>query len=875
MKSLPPPSHPALRLIAGAVALWLISCGASPITPSSRAAGSACTKANAQRARAPGLLAQGKLDRVLRVLAAADSLCPEERDHAWALEVETLAEIGRYAEARTLATTIEGAPAASAAAREGARRARAIVAERDHVFAATDAAKAPMRHDYREAQEAESSGHHELARDRYLKAWSEWHPNGQALYAAGHNALQMGAVADAQRLFDRAIVELEAFTGARVAPEIPSGLHAVRTVAWAPNGKMMAVADESEIVLVDVVTGRERERLRGHAGLVRTLAFSRDGAVLASAGDGATIRLWDLANHGPPQLLTGYSGVSSVAFSSDGRTLAAVGDDGLQVWSLLATTKPRILAEPGGAGTTFTFSEDNRFVTSMSDDGSVRVFGLDAGPVRTWSTHTATSLGAFSPDGKRFAAGGPLGMQVWDVASAALTATIYQVSRTKTVNEARSIAFSPDGQLLAMGMIDGTARLVDARTGELVRTFQGNEGFVRLVAFSPDGLLLASTSTSEAIRLWDARTGKERAVLGRRLGSPLRALVFSPDGGSLALVADDPIVRVVGAEAGRHPLFLHTDNERARSIAFSGDGGKLASGAEDMSIRIWDARTGDPLQKLSGHTAPVTSVAFVPDGKLVSAAPGEAVREWDVDGEPIKSFPASRASRGVIAVSPDGHILAIGEEAGFTRLVTLDTGVDLAVLDGHVGPVRALAFSHDGKLLASGASDEAIDLMDPTGSSEILKLHNHPWGVDALAFSPDSRQLVSGYSSSAVRLWDIETGKVTLRVQSHGGAVLSVAFSPNGKVLASSGSSSASDGTVDLWSLPTGRLLGTIGVIRDRDASYVTAPSGQLGLDGEMRDVPICRVGPLSYPFELCEERFAVPDLLARLLVDDRSYLDP
>ena len=268
----------------------------------------------------------------------------------------------------------------------------------------------------------------------------------------------------------------------------------------------------------------------------------------------------------------------------------------------------------------------------------------------------------------------------------------------------RSVAFSPNGTMLASASQDSTIKLWDVGKKENITTLEGHTHIVPTVAFSPDGTLLASGGWD--IKLWDIVTRRNVATL-----SPwpwASSIAFSPDGTLLASGGIDLKLWDIATRRNVATLSGHTGG--VHSVAYSPDGTTLASGAQDSTIKLWDVATRTNIATLSGHMFWVFSVAFSPDGTLLASG-SKDVKLWDVS---TRTNTATLEHSGLalsVAFSPDGTMLATGD-GDRTRLWDVATKENITTLEGHTSFVNSVAFSPDGTTLVSGSHDGTVLLWD-------------------------------------------------------------------------------------------------------------------------------------------------------------------
>ncbi|MBC7819248.1 MAG: serine/threonine protein kinase [Planctomycetaceae bacterium] len=283
----------------------------------------------------------------------------------------------------------------------------------------------------------------------------------------------------------------------------------------------------------------------------------------------------------------------------------------------------------------------------------------------------------------------------------------------------------------------------------------GNAGPVWAVAFTPDGETLAMAIDDGTVKLWNVADKRVRSTIKAHPG-PVWGMSISHDGRFLATGGDDSKVRIFD--------LVTTNEERAfetkyaiRTLAFSHTTDDLLVGGRTGQVEIWNAETGERTTATAGHAGMVTAVAFSPDGRTIASVSGDKTAKlWNAatGGEQLSLQGHSGGIYGV-AFSPDGSKIVTGGWDKTARLWDTASGSLEHTCEAHDGDIWAVAFSPSTPYGASVGEDRIVRVFHTEQKAEIAGLKAHTGTLYAVAFSRDGRWLASAGRDGTARVWDM------------------------------------------------------------------------------------------------------------------------
>jgi WD40 repeat protein len=698
-----------------------------------------------------------------------------------------------------------------------------------------DAASGELHRTFRAAQSLHSGGVTAVA----------FHPNGQTMLTATDM---------------REVRQWQVSSGEEI-PLLEGHTDSIRDVAYSPDGEMIATADWDGMArLWDAKSGRKIRRLEGHTQPLNVVAFSPSGELLLTASDDGTARLWNVTTGEELHRLEKHtSSIQAAAFTRDGKQVVTLSMDGTaRIWDVMTGEQVDLFQQdnsrydleldltilPTGQMVAYTYGFLGAWLWDIVTGETLLQIQRQG-----WQIYSVT----FSPDGETLVITEGGGTDRFlEVATGREIGTFVS-----TAGSIRDVAFSPDGKTFTTASFVSQVR--DTKTREVIHNLAGFGHTVVAVAYSPDGENIAIASDDGTVRVWDAISIAQRQRFDNHPGEVL-STGFSPDGkailtasGSVFRNSDEYTAHIWDITSGveLQRFIGHTDT--VNMARFDPTGAVVVTASDDGTSRLWDVSTGREVKRLD-HPYGVVSAVFSPDGRYILTASGGRFQNpedgdgvaymWDAQGgQQVQRYEGHAQPLTSAIFSPDGKMVFTGSWDNTARLWDAESAEQLRVFEGHSGGdqavIQAVAFSPSGDMLATagGWEDGTVRIWDEATGWERLRIDTLevPATIYSLAFSPDGRYLLISHNSPGtyfgaehrVRIWNVETGEEVRQLAGHSESVYWAEYSPDGRTVVTA----SGDGSARLWH-DVETLLETAGVLIQREPPLLTQEERQrYGLD--------------------------------------------
>ncbi|MBN1438627.1 MAG: WD40 repeat domain-containing protein [Anaerolineales bacterium] len=416
---------------------------------------------------------------------------------------------------------------------------------------------------------------------------------------------------------------------------------------------------------------------------------------------------------------------------------------------------------------------------------------------------------AFSADGKTYAVTTTTGIYNGDAA------TDEEIRRVDTGSEMKTVAYTPEGKIIAAGIRGHTVTMWEIGEEMSARDLLQEKSRFFAMDLSKDARLLAAAFGNETIHIWDTAQGEELITLSWDHSKYFMTdLVISPNGEYLATGMEmvpetgewDSRIVVYNLKSGQEIRELIGHTGCISGIAFAPAEEVLLSGSCDGTVRLWDLDTGQVLQTLADLAMPISSIGISLDGgRIFAGYKDQTIGMWDIGKETIlRLFKGHSTPVKEIIPSPDGRmLLSISRDSEIIKWNLL-TGEEETSLSGYLGRTGSMNFSPDGQLLASGSEYGILRIWGVSSGSVIWKtlLNENHTPIPRVFFSPDGKFLAT-FDSKQVTLWNAKTRSVAKRLAAPHVGIETIAFSPDGSMLAIGMSADEEEIEVLIWNLAT------------------------------------------------------------------------
>lgn len=294
--------------------------------------------------------------------------------------------------------------------------------------------------------------------------------------------------------------------------------------------------------------------------------------------------------------------------------------------------------------------------------------------------------------------------------------------------------------------------------------FKGHSKKVNTLAFSPDGQLLATASDDNTIRIWSVHTGRKLKVLKGHTDNVL-CIDFSPDGRKLLSGSRDSQIKLWNITSAKEIRTFKSHKSSVNSVKFSPKGDYFISGSSDNSVRYWKINKKKSIAVLIKHKASVNHVCFSPNGKyFTSASNDKTFKLWQTSSQKlVKTYKRHYQAVKSVCFSPNSKYIYSASAAGVIRVWKTTSTKEIKMIPAHFYSVNSLEISKDGSFLFSGSDDGKLKTWD-LKTFENIYTYTQPdyQEIKDIKLSPNQKKIAFTNTSKIPQLITAKTDKTLI-----------------------------------------------------------------------------------------------------------------
>ena len=489
--------------------------------------------------------------------------------------------------------------------------------------------------------------------------------------------------------------------------------------------------------------------------------------------------------------------------------------------------------------------------------------------MRTFKGKPSKVMGAaFTSDGQYVVISNFAGeLSLWKVNSGKRVWTIQLISKKIT-----SLCFAADDNSFIAGYGDGSLGLHNTENGEIIRRYSGHKDAVISCSFSADGKLVTSGSDDETAKVWNADSctllktfTEESSVVSVRFSSQHNRLLVGCANGTIK-IRDPRNWKLLMTFRDKNTMLTNADYIKNEKYVIS----SYASG----ELKVMSIFSENIIRQFGSPPPPVDHVGYLNNGRLLLTAKGGIISVWDTqecillkrlntDTDTITYIDYRSKDKNIAFHTPANGMQRINIETGKISTLTEDNSINM----------NYRVTSPDGKYyLTYGMSRYLYKVESGTGNWNKRRYAGHSKRITCAAYSPDGGYALTGSNDKTIIMWNLALGFPSKTYLGHYLPVTSVGFSPTQDFIVSG----SRDTTTRIWDARSGNEI--VKLIADKHGEWIIAtPDGYYNCSPEGSNL-LYWVFPKSvegYSYEQFESIFKRPDIIRERLAGQFDFGKP